>query len=271
MRGGSPVLSSCSTARRFSQLPARAGAAARWRVNNSLGSIFINYRRQDSEGEAGRLFDDLSAKFGPDSVFMDVAGISAGRDFRKAIDENVSKCAVLLALIGHSWLDAQNNQGQRRLDDPNDFVRMELASALSRDIPVVPILVRGAVMPPAGSLPDDLKDLVYRNAMEITHARWKSDVGVLIQALSIYVRLPSAPPAVSPATSAMPEPEGAEFDAATLERVAKELAHYIGPIASVVVKRAARRSSSLRQLASLVAEEIESEHDRASFLRAIKT
>ncbi len=235
---------------------------------SSLGSIFINYRRQDSEGEAGRLFDDLSAKFGPDSVFMDVAGISAGRDFRKAIDENVSKCAVLLALIGHSWLDAQNSQGGRRLDDPNDFVRMELASALSRDIPVVPILVRGAVMPPAGSLPDDLKELVYRNAMEITHVRWKSDVGVLIRALSIYVQ-PCAP-AVSPATPAMPEQAGAEFDAATLERVAKELAQYIGPIASVVVKRAARRSGSLRQLAGLVAEEIESEHDRASFLRAVK-
>jgi hypothetical protein len=171
-------------------------------------------------------------------------------------------------LIGQSWLDARNSQGLRRLDDPSDFVRMELASALSRDIPVVPLLVRGASMPSADHLPDDLKDLAYRNAVEITHARWKSDVGVLIGALSVYVQ-PGAP-VVSPATPPVAEPAGAEFDAATLDRVAKELAHYIGPIASIVVKRAAKRSSSLRQLVSLVAEEIESENDRATFLRAIK-
>jgi len=101
-------------------------------------AIFISYRRDDSEGEAGRLFADLAKQFGESSVFMDVVAIEVGRDFRKAIDESVATCGVLLALIGKNWLNATNEAGERRLDDPSDFVRLETASALKRDIPVVP-------------------------------------------------------------------------------------------------------------------------------------
>ncbi len=118
---------------------------------------------------------------------MDVAAIEPGRDFRKAIDESVSNCSILLAMIGQEWLESKNDTGRRRLENPNDFVRMELASALQRDIPVVPLLVRGAKMPRPDQLPDDLKELAYRNAMELTHARWKSDVQLLIQALRPYM------------------------------------------------------------------------------------
>ena len=150
-------------------------------------AIFISYRRDDSEGEAGRLFDDLVRAYGDDSVFMDVAGIEPGLDFRKAIDANVASCGVLLAMIGPTWASVSNSAGTRRLDNPNDFVRLEIASALARQIAVIPVLVHGAKMPPLDQLPDDLKDLRYRNSVEITHARWNSDVALLVGALKNYV------------------------------------------------------------------------------------
>jgi hypothetical protein len=153
-----------------------------------MRAIFISYRRDDSEGQTGRLFDDLVAQFGQDSVFMDVVGIAPGRDFRRAIDEQVATCGILLAMIGKNWLEARDESGHRRLDDPMDFVRLETASALKRDIPVIPVLVRGAAMPRAEQLPLDLVELAYRNAVELSHARWDSDVQVLINALRPYVK-----------------------------------------------------------------------------------
>jgi TIR domain len=150
-------------------------------------AIFISYRRDDSEGETGRLFDDLVRAYGDDSVFMDVAGIEPGLDFRKTIDANVSSCGVLLAVIGPTWASVADSSGNHRINDSNDFVRLEIASALARNIPVIPVLVHGAKMPALDQLPDDLKDLRYRNSVEITHARWNSDVALLIGALKNYV------------------------------------------------------------------------------------
>ena len=121
--------------------------------NRKSGGFFVSYRRSDSQGEAGRLFDDLVKHFGEDTVFMDVAAIEAGRDFRKAIEDGVTKCGVLLVMIGPEWLDAKDERGGRRPQDPSDFVRIETASALKRDIPVVPVLVRGAKMPSTEQLP----------------------------------------------------------------------------------------------------------------------
>lgn len=150
-------------------------------------AIFISYRRDDTEGEAGRLFDDLVRAFGDNSVFMDVSGINPGVDFRKAIDDNVASCGVLLAMIGPTWATISNSDGARRLDDPNDFVRLEIASALGRNIAVIPVLVHDAKMPHPEQLPDNLKDLAYRNSVEVTHTRWNSDVQLLIGALQQYV------------------------------------------------------------------------------------
>jgi hypothetical protein len=152
-----------------------------------MRAIFISYRRDDAEGQAGRLFDDLTKHFGENAVFMDVAGIAAGRDFRRVIEEHVASCGVLLAMIGKNWLDAKDESGRRRLDDPADFVRLETASALRRDIPVIPVLVQGARMPRKDQLPEDLAELAFRNGVELTHARWDSDVQVLIKALSPHV------------------------------------------------------------------------------------
>ena len=146
-------------------------------------SIFISYRRDDSEGEAGRLYDDLVRAYGNNAVFMDVAGIAPGLDFRKAIDDNVSGCGVFLAVIGPQWATITGSDGHRRLDDANDFVRLEIASALARNIAVIPVLVHDARMPHPEQLPDNIKDLAYRNSVEISHARWNSDVQLLVDAL----------------------------------------------------------------------------------------
>ena len=153
-----------------------------------MRAIFISYRRDDTEGQAGRLFQDLSATFGSETVFMDVSGIEPGIDFRRAIEKQTESCGVLLALIGRNWLTITNPDGKRRLDDSNDVVRFETASALRRDIPVIPVLVQGARMPRPEELPDDLKDLAFRNSVEITHARWESDMQLLIKALHPHVQ-----------------------------------------------------------------------------------
>jgi TIR domain len=156
-----------------------------------MGAIFISYRREDTEGHAGRLFEDLRAAFGDDSVFMDVAGIEPGKDFRKVIDTKVASCSVLLCLIGRHWLGVKDTKGRSRLDDPADFVRLETGSALRRDISVVPVLVHGATMPTQDDLPADLKELAFRNGVELTHARWDSDMQVLITALRKQMSLSS--------------------------------------------------------------------------------
>ncbi len=234
-----------------------------------MRAIFINYRRSDSEGEAGRLFDELTKQLGSDAVFMDVAAIEPGRDFRKAIDQSVADCCVLLAVMGREWLSAHDVSGQRRLDDPNDFVRIELASALRRDIPVVPVLVRGAKMPLAEELSEDLRELAFRNAVELTHARWKYDVQVLLTALRPYI---GGPPACPPAGQApsIPVATVSAIDPSIRDRVTRELAAFIGPIAEVVVKRAAKRSATAEELYSAAATEIETEAERFRFLKACR-
>ncbi|HZY58116.1 MAG TPA: PASTA domain-containing protein, partial [Candidatus Binataceae bacterium] len=184
-----------------------------------MRAIFISYRRNDTEGEAGRLFDDLVAEFGENSVFMDVTTIEAGRDFRKVIDESISTCGILLALIGKNWLDAKNDTGQRRLDDPTDFVRLETASALRRDIPVIPVIVRGATMPRPEQLPEDLRDLAYRNCVELTHPRWSSDLQLLIAALRRQLGAQKSGP-VAPITE--PDPAANTRQSGTVDSSAEK-------------------------------------------------
>lgn len=174
-----------------------------------MRAIFISYRRDDTEGHARTLFQDLVKEFGEHAVFVDVAGIAPGRDFRKVIDEHTSSCCVLLAMIGKNWTSATGDSGAPRLADPLDFVRLETASALKRDIPVIPVLVHGAHMPKAEQLPADLKELVFRNNVELTHARWDSDVQVLIHSLRPIVEaanVEDSTPAARPASASAPIP-----------------------------------------------------------------
>jgi hypothetical protein len=148
-----------------------------------MTGIFISYRREDSAGYAGRLADDLKESFAPDLVFMDVTSVAPGLDFRKVIEQKVSVCDVLLAVIGKSWLTCLSANGKPRLQDQHDFVHLELASALQRDIPVIPVLVDGATMPAAADLPPSLEALAWRNAVELRHAKWGADLQGLVTAL----------------------------------------------------------------------------------------
>jgi beta-lactam-binding protein with PASTA domain len=169
-----------------------------------MAGIFISYRRDDAQGEARHLFDNLKQHFGADRVFMDVIAIRPGEDYRKVIDSAVASCDVLIALIGRDWLRSATAAGQPRLTDARDFVRLETATALKRDVRVIPVLVQGAAMPTEDALPDDLKPLAYRNAIEVSHSRWDYDVRMLTEALERV--LPPAPAVAGPAptTSAPP-------------------------------------------------------------------
>jgi hypothetical protein len=150
-----------------------------------MGAVFVSYRRGDSEGQARALSLELVRLLGKDSVFMDVDSIALGRDFRQVVQERLGSCDVMLALIGPEWLDAKDGAGQRRLDTPTDFVRQELAAALKRNIPVIPVLLQGTQMPQPERLPDDLKDLSYRNGFELGHSTWESDVREMVNRLGL--------------------------------------------------------------------------------------
>ena len=163
--------------------------------------IFICYRREDTAANAGRLADALVERFGRNSVFMDVDTIEPGVDFNEEIDRAIGQCDVLIALIGPHWLESANVRG-RRLDDPEDFVRVEIGHALDRNIRVIPTLVGGAAMPEADELPADLVNLSKRNAVELTDKRFRSDLQALLEPLDRIAQqkrgaaLPGAAPLV---------------------------------------------------------------------------
>jgi hypothetical protein len=150
-----------------------------------MSTIFVTYRRDDTSGHAGRLYDRLADRFGKDNIFRDVDQIHFGDDFVEAIDNAVRSCKALIAIIGPSWLATMDQHGKRRLENPTDFVRMEIESALSRNVPVFPVLVDRAEMPQANDLPESMSGLARRQALEISEARFDYDVGQLIQALEL--------------------------------------------------------------------------------------
>jgi hypothetical protein len=157
------------------------------------GRVFISYRRQESSGLAGRLYDRLAARFGDDQVFMDVDTIALGVDFAEVISQAVSSCQVLLAVIGPRWLTVTDEDGRRRLDDPDDLVRLEIAAALERDIRVIPILVEGAAMPRRQQLPEALAGLARRNALILRHESFRADAERLLATVEPLLRPPAAP------------------------------------------------------------------------------
>ena len=137
-----------------------------------MAKLFISYRRDDSADVTGRLHDRLASHFGQDNVFIDIDTIPPGVDFRKHLGDAVGQCDVLLAVIGDQWLSASSSVGllrrrKRRLDDPRDFLRIEVEAALKREIPVIPVLVGHGSMPKEADLPDCLKELAYRNVSEL--------------------------------------------------------------------------------------------------------
>ncbi len=132
-----------------------------------MNLIFLSYRREDSADVSGRINDRLAQHFGQEAIFTDVDSIPLGIDFQQYIDEQVSKCGIFLAVIGRDWLSVTDTDGRPRLQQSGDFVRIEVESALQRNIPVIPLLVRRATMPSGDDLPDTLNELATRNGMMI--------------------------------------------------------------------------------------------------------
>jgi uracil-DNA glycosylase family 4 len=148
-----------------------------------MSRIFINYRRVDSEGYVGRLYDHLVQHFDPQDIFIDVNSIEPGADFIQALENAVAACDIFIAMIGPQWLTAADENGQRRIDQWNDFVRIEIASALKQNKLVIPVLVGRAKMPAPKDLPEDLQALARRNAIELSHQRFVYDTGQLINTI----------------------------------------------------------------------------------------
>jgi hypothetical protein len=158
----------------------------------SPGSIFICYRREDSADVTGRIYDRLVDHFGLERVFMDVEAIRLGYDFRSEIDQTIKVCSIVIIVIGDEWL-AQVD-GKRRIDDENDRVRIEIETALRREIPIIPVLTRGASHPTKAMLPSSLEALAYRHGTSIRHEHFRGDVDSLISQMDkLLARQESTP------------------------------------------------------------------------------
>ena len=145
--------------------------------------IFISYRRDDSSGHVGRLYDALSAHFGRKRLFFDIDHIAPGQDFVRVLEDSLSRSSVMIVVIGKRW-GGSGKVGARRIDDAGDFVRLEVASGLRRaELKIIPALIQGTKMPGAAALPEDLKDLSRRNAIELSDLRWREDIERLIASL----------------------------------------------------------------------------------------
>jgi hypothetical protein len=146
-------------------------------------SIFISYRRQDTAAYAGRIYDRLSAKYGENNVFMDIDRIEPGQDFVDVINKSVAEAGVLLVLIGREWMKMTDKSGVHRLNNPEDFVRLEILAGLEQKTVIIPVLLADAEMPSAQALPVPLQPFARRNAIEISDSRFHSDVDRLIEAI----------------------------------------------------------------------------------------
>ncbi len=183
-----------------------------------MSGVFISYRREDSSGHAGWLREGLAERLGRDRVFMDIDTIEPGLDFVEVLERAVDDCDVLLVLIGKAWLTTKGADGRRRLDDPKDYHRLEVESALKRRIRVIPVLVQDATVPRAEELPPTLQTLARRHATELDDSKWAYDIDRLSTIVKKDLKDPSddprwqqppPPPQAPPSQVASPQPPGA--------------------------------------------------------------
>ena len=152
-----------------------------------IGRVFISYRRSDSRADARSIYQRLQKEFGRARLFMDVDSIAKGENFKVVLDKSLSSTAVMLVLIVKSWLDIRGEAGTRRLDDPDDVVRMEISSALRRDLPIIPVLIDDTPIPAQRELPEVLRPLVDRQALRLTHDNFARDADGLADAIARHV------------------------------------------------------------------------------------
>lgn len=168
-----------------------------------MSGIFISYRRQDAAGHAGRLRDELAHRYGVDQVFFDMADIAPGASWAEQLHAAVGRCEVMLVVMGPQWVSATDVSGSRRLDDPADFIRTEVAAALRGDKRVVPVLVGGANLPQTDELPDVLQPLMRRQCFELSDRHWETSMQSLFQVLDLLLgdapaRRPAQPMQTAP-------------------------------------------------------------------------
>jgi hypothetical protein len=180
-------------------------------------TVFISYRRADASADAGRLYDALRRRFGRENLFMDVDSLRPGEDWVDAVEGAVDGCDVLLAVIGPDWVGATDRDGELRLGNELDRVRLEIEAALKRAKPVIPVLVEGAAMPLSSELPESLRPLLRRHALRVSHQTFDSDLGALVRALRVIEKArhphagdrtphPVAGPAPATQTPTQPKP-----------------------------------------------------------------
>lgn len=174
------------------------------------GGIFISYRRDDTRHVAGRLSGDLADRFGAASIFRDVESIDGGEEFPEKLEKALSHCQMMLVLIGAKWLGITDAGGRRRLDNPDDWVRQEIATALRRKVRVVPVLVEDTPLPAEADLPEDLRPLVNRQVRKLSDERWRGDLQDIVDMLAKVpgLQLVSATAAASAAPAATPPASG---------------------------------------------------------------
>jgi hypothetical protein len=148
------------------------------------GGVFICYRREESAFAARAIRDRVAQRLERENVFLDVDSIDLGVDWFNVLTDRVGACDALVAVIGRNWVSSSDNENRRRIDDPDDFVRIEIEAALKRDVRVIPVLIDGAAMPKAAELPDSVKGLARRQGMEVSPARFDTDIEKLTSALA---------------------------------------------------------------------------------------
>jgi hypothetical protein len=171
-----------------------------------MPALYLSHRKDDAPGPAAHLYKNLSDAFGPGAVSVDVARSPPGRNHREVIDEHLSASVAVLVVIGPQWASAQDDTGQRRLDDPADPVRTEIIAALASQVPVIPVLVQGAAMVGLGDLPPELADLAFRDPVTLSQSHWGSDVESLVAHLRALLQGRAQPVAGAQAAAAVPVP-----------------------------------------------------------------
>jgi hypothetical protein len=150
---------------------------------SGAATIFLCYRREDTQDAAGRLHDQLVAAYGQERIFMDIDSVPLGIDFVDHVTDQIGRCTAVIVMIGKQWLTIKDKKRRRRLDSEDDLVRAEIRAALQQKIPVIPVTVQNAAVPHAEELPDDIRLLARRNGIELSATRWKTDVERLIKEL----------------------------------------------------------------------------------------
>lgn len=187
LRGGDAALSRGSTSSQ--RLTDSLSSSTSTNTDVQASGVFISYRRDDERSFAGRLYDRLLSRFGEHQIFMDVDSIELGLDFTDVIGDRLEQTRVMLVVMGRKWLECSDHDGGRRLDNPDDFVRIEVETALARrDVRVIPVLVDEAAVPKSSDLPPSLSSLVRRNAIRMSHEGFGADFGRLINTLERVMR-----------------------------------------------------------------------------------